>query len=128
VYDLDADVNFLAADNTVGTNGGTYPGTPEYRYHPPCSAGTGNKTYYFRVYALNTKMETIFAEDGYDDYDNTIGPYMEQAVTSGGYAIANSTMHIYADTGSADDDDDDTDGDGNVYRVDDDTDTCSGRD
>jgi len=59
--------------DNIGTFGGSFPGVPKYEYASPCPDGTGYKTYYFTLYALNDDLGA-YVDSVNDDYYKRVGP------------------------------------------------------
>ena len=64
LYAIPSSTTAIAAGNTggVGINGGTSPGVSMHVYNPPCPDSSGNKTYYFTLYALNQDLGAVVTE------------------------------------------------------------------
>ena len=75
LYNIPASTTSIAAGNpdNIGTFGGSFPGVPKYEYASPCPDGTGYKTYYFTLYALNDDLGA-FVDGVNDDYYKRVGP------------------------------------------------------
>ena len=75
LYNIPATTTSIAAGNpdNIGTFGGSFPGVPKYEYASPCPDGTGYKTYYFTLYALNDDLGA-FVDSVNDDYYKRVGP------------------------------------------------------
>ena len=66
IYNIPAEITSIEAGNTdaVGIRGGTYPGIEMHEYNPPCPFGSGNKTYYFTIYAVSEDLGAIVCPVG----------------------------------------------------------------
>ena len=75
LYNIPATTTSIAAGNpdNIGTFGGSFPGVPKYEYASPCPDGTGYKTYYFTLYALNDDLGA-YVDSVNDDYYKRVGP------------------------------------------------------
>ena len=75
LYNIPASTTSIAAGNpdNIGTFGGSFPGVPKYEYASPCPDGTGYKTYYFTLYALNDDL-SAYVDSVNDDYYKRVGP------------------------------------------------------
>ena len=74
IYNIPAEVTSIEAGNagSVGIRGGTYPGTEMHIYNPPCPFGSGNKTYFFTIYAVSDDLGSIICPAGtYTDTTTT---------------------------------------------------------
>jgi phosphatidylethanolamine-binding protein (PEBP) family uncharacterized protein len=75
----------------IGDFGGTYPGSPKFIYSPPCSSGTGNKTYHFTIYALSDSLEK-YAKKMDDDYNRLRGPDLVRIALDAGIVLDTATL------------------------------------
>ena len=66
IYNIPATTTSIEAGNSgaIGIRGGTYPGTEMHVYNPPCPFGSGNKTYYFTIYAVSTDLGATICPTG----------------------------------------------------------------
>ena len=74
IYNIPAETTSIEAGNagSVGIRGGTYPGTEMHVYNPPCPFGSGNKTYFFTIYAVSEDLGSVICPTGtYTDTTTT---------------------------------------------------------
>lgn len=74
IYNIPAETTSIEAGNigSVGIRGGTYPGTEMHIYNPPCPFGSGNKTYFFTIYAVSDDLGSTICPSGtYTDTTTT---------------------------------------------------------
>lgn len=66
IYNIPATTTSIESGNSgaIGIRGGTYPGTEMHVYNPPCPFGSGNKTYYFTIYAVSTDLGSTICPTG----------------------------------------------------------------
>ena len=96
LYGIDASFSQLKAGNpnSVGTIGGTYPGSPKYIYSPPCATGTGNKTYEFTIYALRGDLAPYVAVADVGDDVRYAGPYLVKTALDNKLIIDTATVAV----------------------------------
>lgn len=95
LYAIPYTVTTITAGNTdgVGINGGTSPGVSMHTYNSPCPDSSGNKTYYFTLYALNQDLAAVVTEQlrqGDDTAD--IGKNMAVVATDANMILGTATL------------------------------------
>ena len=74
LYGIPATVTSLAANTTgIGTTGASTDG-PDLKFYPPCSSGSGQRTYTFTVYALSASPTFSTSPVTGEVLANAIGP------------------------------------------------------
>jgi phosphatidylethanolamine-binding protein (PEBP) family uncharacterized protein len=92
IYGIPSTSTAIKAGNAggLGIPGGTYPGDEMHIYNPPCPSGSGNKTYYFTVYALSGDLTTVISdEEGADT-----GPNLVAAAEDAGMILDTAKLSV----------------------------------
>jgi phosphatidylethanolamine-binding protein (PEBP) family uncharacterized protein len=92
IYGIPATSTAIKAGNAggIGVPGGTYPGDEMHIYNPPCPSGSGNKTYYFTVYALSGDLTTVITDDEGAD----TGPNLVAAAEDAGMILDTAKLSV----------------------------------